>query len=318
MTNKEKYRLLCDSEKNIPVYSQPWWLDAVCGEDKWNVLLIENNGIIEASMPVYMPCRKVITMPPYAQTLGIWFYPDFKDKKPNREQSRKQQLCKQIIDMLPEHHFFLQNFHHFFTDWLQFYWNGYKQTTRYTYILKNISDTDELKSNFNEQIKRNIGKAIKHNVIVKRDVAVEDFIAIHEQTFSRQGLKPYASNTLREVVRVARNRKQGDIWGAFDDNGTLHAAAFIVWTKECAYYIAGGRNNSLEDVGAISFVMWEVLQFVSAFSTSFDFEGSMIEGVENFFRGFGAVQTPYFVISKGKLGIFQRALIKYNNRKKYK
>ena len=41
----------------------------------------------------------------------------------------------------------MQNFHYGITDWLPFYWEGYRQTTRYTYMLKDIRNT-----------KSNIGK----------------------------------------------------------------------------------------------------------------------------------------------------------------
>ena len=44
MSNKDKYRLLCNTEKNIPIFSHDWWLDTVCGEKKWDVLLIEQKG----------------------------------------------------------------------------------------------------------------------------------------------------------------------------------------------------------------------------------------------------------------------------------
>ena len=48
MSNKDKYRLLCNTEKNIPIFSHDWWLDTVCGERKWDVLLIEQKGRIQA------------------------------------------------------------------------------------------------------------------------------------------------------------------------------------------------------------------------------------------------------------------------------
>ena len=46
MTNKERYQQLCDAEPSICVYDQPWWMDAVCGADNWDVLLYEKNGSI--------------------------------------------------------------------------------------------------------------------------------------------------------------------------------------------------------------------------------------------------------------------------------
>ena len=36
----------------------------------------------------------------------------------------------------------------------------------------------------------------------------------------------------------------------------------------------------------------------------------MLPGVERFFREFGAIQTPFFTISRGKLSLLDRARIK--------
>ena len=44
MTKKEKYQELCKYEKSIPIFSKDWWMDAVCGEDNWDVLLVEGGG----------------------------------------------------------------------------------------------------------------------------------------------------------------------------------------------------------------------------------------------------------------------------------
>ena len=41
MNIKDKYHLLCNTETSIPIFSRDWWLDTVCGKDKWKVLLVE-------------------------------------------------------------------------------------------------------------------------------------------------------------------------------------------------------------------------------------------------------------------------------------
>ena len=57
MTNKEKYRKFCEKEKNIPIFSKDWWLDSVCGENAWDVVLFEKGGEIWASLP-YQKTKK--------------------------------------------------------------------------------------------------------------------------------------------------------------------------------------------------------------------------------------------------------------------
>jgi hypothetical protein len=44
--------------------------------------------------------------------------------------------------------------------------------------------------------------------------------------------------------------------------------------------------------------MWEAVQFAATVTRKFDFEGSMMEPVERFFRAFGARQFPYFHVTK--------------------
>ncbi|NLM49160.1 MAG: hypothetical protein GX198_10280 [Epulopiscium sp.] len=66
MTNKEKYRELCSINKDIPIFSRDWWMDAVCGQDNWDVLLVESDGEIIASLPYYIKKRwnlRYITQP---------------------------------------------------------------------------------------------------------------------------------------------------------------------------------------------------------------------------------------------------------------
>ena len=44
--NKGKYIKLCH-DNDIPLFSQHYWLDAVCGEEHWDVIIIEENGKYE-------------------------------------------------------------------------------------------------------------------------------------------------------------------------------------------------------------------------------------------------------------------------------
>ncbi|MDR1746955.1 MAG: GNAT family N-acetyltransferase [Tannerella sp.] len=309
--SKEKYRALCQTEESIPIFSQDWWLDVVCGEANWDVLLIEKNDRILAAWPLYIPLRGVVTMPPYTQTMGVWFAPTSDDTKYHSTLEKRQALCNQLIEKLKTR-VFLQNFNYAFTDWLPFYWKGYKQTTRYTYLLKDLNNRNVLRENMNRQMRRNIRDARnKFNIEVKSGVAADSFIQIQDQTFERQRLRNKQDpHVLRHLIAACRERKQGDIWGGYDSDGQLHAAAFVVWQKRSAYYIAGGGNPSFRHSGAHSLVLWEAIKQVSQYTDTFDFEGSMLPGVERFFREFGGVQTPYFAVSKGKIGLLDRAIIK--------
>ncbi|MEG1544137.1 MAG: GNAT family N-acetyltransferase [Tannerellaceae bacterium] len=317
MTNKDKYRLLCNTEPSIPLFSRDWWLDAACGETNWEVLLLEQKGRVQAALPLYIPHKGIVSMPPYTQTMGPWFAEGADDTKYTTLLSQRQALSKTLIEGLSIYPHFLQNFSPQITDWLPFYWAGYRQTTRYTYQLRDLSDPSRLWDGMSQHTRRNIIKAReKHQITVKKGISITDFLQIQNKTFERQGISsPQSTTTLERLIAVSRSRGQGDLWGGYDAEGRLHAAAFIIWQKNSAYYLAGGGDPALRDSGAHSLVLWETIQQTATQSCLFDFEGSMLPGVERFFREFGAQQTPYFTISRGKLSLLYRAWLKLTNSK---
>lgn len=161
-------------------------------------------------------------------------------------------------------------------------------------------------------IRRNITKAKeKYHITVKKGISIEDFLLVQAQTFERQQVtNKEDTKVLIKLIDTCRKRNQGDVWGGYDEQGRLHAAAFIVWQESSAWYLAGGGNPALRESGAHSLILWECIRYVSQYTNTFDFEGSMIPGVERFFREFGAIQTPFFTITKGKLSLLNKACLK--------
>ena len=76
MTNKELYRDFCHKTKQLPIFMQDWWLDAVCAGKQWDVLLyMDEEGNIQAVLPYLLRQRawmKYIIMPQQTQIGGIW------------------------------------------------------------------------------------------------------------------------------------------------------------------------------------------------------------------------------------------------------
>jgi hypothetical protein len=307
VTSKEKYRKICRDERSVPLFSQDWWLDVTCGEKYWDVLLVETAGRIRAAMPVYVPCKGVITMPPYTQTMGPWFAPfpeelDFEERRI---------VYREFADIVKGYDYFSQNFCYSVTDWLPFYWNGFSQTTRYTYLLKNLRDTKQLWANICKTKQRYIRQAAgKYRLSIRTGVSSAEFLRLNALVFERQHLPPYHHKVLAKLINTAVARDQAAIWGAYDEDDRLHAAVFIVCQGSVAYYIAGGSEPTFRHTHAMCLLFWKVWCDLADKCDLFDFEGSMMRGVEKFFREFGSVQTPYFVVSKGKLTLLRRARIK--------
>lgn len=298
---KGKYRILCESEPNIPLFSQAWWLDAVAG-DAWDVAVVEKGDNIVASMPYVLTHRyglKVITQPKLTQNLGPWIKSN--DAKYAKRLAHEKDLMQALIKKLPDYDYFAQNWHYKQTNWLPFYWQGFAQTTRYTYRLENLYGlkSDNIWQFLNQNIRTDIKKASnREKLIVRDDLPMEDFIKLNNMVFNRQGLdKPYDEVLLKNIEHAAAGRNQRKIFIAEDGEGKQHAGVYIIWDNNSAYYLLGGGNPELRNSGATSLCLWEAINFASTVTKSFDFEGSMIEPIERFFRGFGAKQTPYHSLS---------------------
>jgi len=300
MNNKEAYRDLCRSEANIPIFSQDWWLDAVCGPKNWDVVLIEKGGLTVATLP-YMFFRKhglcFITMPPLTKTLGPWLRES--DSKTATQYAYQKELFTQLIQSLPRFDYFCQNFHPSITNWLPFFWQGFEQTTWYTYMLDDLSDYQTIFSNFQGNIKREIKKAEqRYKLHIRWDINIDNFLDLYEMTYSRKKMPiPHAKEVVPRIDDACTARSARKIIGAEDAEGRLYAAVYVIWDQHSAYYLMGGSDPDLRNSGASSLCMWEAIKFASKVTQRFDFEGSMLESIERFFRGFGAKQVPYFRIT---------------------
>lgn len=312
MTNKDRYRILCTTESTIPLFSRDWWLDEVCGTNHWDVLLALKGENVVASMPIYIPYPGIISMPCYTQTMGPWFVPQEEPGSYTKKLDHRQYCCKEFTKQLEQYPYFLQNFHSDITDWLPFHWAGYKQTTRYSYILKEIKNQSQRWKNMSPKIRHDLINARdKHGINVKKGISADEFMRVHTQSFDRQNLSVKGDpQLLLRLIKYCRERNQGDLWGGYDEMGKLHAAVFIVWQPGCAYYLAGGGNPELRASGANSLVLWEAINYVSGITDTFDFEGSMLAGVEHYFRKFGTIQVPYFTITRGKMSLLYKAFVK--------
>ena len=292
MLNKNFYQKnIQENDMIIPIFHQPFWLDIVA--PGWDVICIKEKDKIIASMP-FWKLKKTIAMPPLTQFLGPFIF-----DKENLTISKEMKILSQLRDELPEYTKLEQRWQYGNYNWLPFYWGKYNQTTKYTYILNNISDKDSLWKKISEPKKRQIKKAKKNNVQIKIGLDFDIFYNLIKLTFSRQKLKlPYSYDLMNSLYSSCKEKKCGEIIFAVNSNNDPLAASFLVWDNSSTYYIISGYNNESRKLGGSNLLMWESILYGSKKAPVFDFEGSMNQGIESFFRSFGGQQTPYFEISK--------------------
>jgi len=299
---KYKYKLFCEEEISVPIFSQPWWLDAVAEDGMWDVAVVEKGGKIWATMPYYIRKRygfTFITMPKLTQTLGPYIkYPQ--GQKYYKKLSWEKELRDELIDQLPLFDYFYQQWNHSVNNWLPFYWRGFSQTTRYTYVIQEsikIEDFDDLIENDIRRRRRR--KAEKTGIIIIESNDVDVLYQLICQTFGRQGIQvPFSLALINKLYKACKANAAAKILVAKDQSNNDIAANLLVADKSSVYYLLGGIRTDKKDLGGMDVVQHESIKYALSEGKNFDFEGSMLEGVEKYFRSFGAIQKPYFAISK--------------------
>ncbi|MEY4936675.1 MAG: hypothetical protein RIS64_3034 [Bacteroidota bacterium] len=306
---KERYIFFCQTEPSIPIFMQPWWLDVVCEKGKWSVCLFEkNNEIIAAS--TYFVRQKAglscVVQPPLTPYSGIWCKEIVFSKK-HQQYHHIKAILNQWITQLPKVTFFQQQYHYHLTDWQPFYWQGFQQTTRYTYILNLLQGTAPLYSHFHDNTKRKIRKAIENKLEIlqfesEADTTIFDtFYHFNTLTFQKQGLKnPIPLALFKRLDGVLKEKQQRTIYLARDAAGRYYATLYLVYDSKTAYYLAGGVDTSILNNNALFLLFWKAIQDAAERVPIFDFEGSMLPQVEPVFRSFGSTQMPYFRVFKAK------------------
>ena len=300
MNNRQLYIDFCRNEPDMPVFLKSWWLDSVCEESNWDVVLVERGGQIVGALPYSYFNKKgflYIDLPKLTPFMGPWIkYPA--KQKYVRKLSYEKEIISELIDGLPGFSFFRQNLYYNLSNWLPFYWKGFNQTTCYSYILDNLNEPEELYREVEGSIRTSINKAVKHINVIE-DGTTEQLYSVIAKTFTRKGKKvPYSQDFVTCLVTACKGSNCAKIFLAIDKKDRIHAGVLLVWDDNSAYYLLGGSDPVLRNSGASTLVLWSAIRFASTVTKMFDFEGSMIEDVERFFRAFGAVQRPYSKITK--------------------
>jgi hypothetical protein len=298
---KRIYRTFSCNEPTVPIFSRSWWLDATAGPEQWQVSLITRAEQVIAAMPYTLQQRygmKVISQPMLTQKLGPWFRSG--EGKVSTKLTNEQNLMQELIDQLPAFDHFMQNWHYECTNWLPFCWNGFEQTTRYTYVLEELAPLERVWSGFEHNIRNECRKAERRfGLVVKDDLPIDVFLALNRMTFSRQKMRmPYCESLVRSLDAACAERGCRKVFIAVDPKGRPHAGLYTVWDENSTYGLMTGSDPALRNSGAVSLCFWAAIRHAAAVSRRFDFGGSMLEPVERFFRNFGASQVRYFNITK--------------------
>ncbi|MDN0069550.1 GNAT family N-acetyltransferase [Collinsella ihumii] len=298
---KARYADFCSSTY-VPIYSLPWWMDAVCGSDNWGVWLHESGGGVDAAMPYYLEEREhglYITKAPLTQNNGIVFrYPQGQGAIARAKfEERVVREAMAFVDSLGLA-VYEQQYQTSFTNWLPFSWLGCEALTRYTYVIEDTSDLDAVWAGMSSSYRKNIKKGRRNGTVEVCDDP-DLFYREHSKVFERQGLPvPFGRGLWGRLWSATGEASASRALISRASDEAVASVLFLVWDERRVYHLLGGTMpgyNCLETYNALT---WEGIRLAHEMGLAYDFEGSMIERISKSFREFGGVPESYFRVRR--------------------
>jgi len=297
-----EYDLWDDFAQNSPqgtLFATSDWLVASGSEFRIYGVFLKNKLV--AGVP--LTARKLAMgiksaeHPPLTPYLGVLHQPQGQKKYVSQITQSKEIHRDVAAKLKTDFDMIRLNFHPGDVDLQPYIWEGFETGVRYTY-LANISDLDRAWESMENRRRNDIHRAQRDGIYVKPSNSFEDCFALVEKTFERQEMTPGFRNAAIRYYELLSQRDQCKPFVAFDPEDHPIAVVFLVWDDKCAYYLLGGYDPERGHTGASALAMWTAIQHVAETLglKQFDFEGSMVQPVEQFFRKFGGQHTPYYSI----------------------
>ncbi len=255
---------------------------------------------------------KFIKLPPYTPHCSLMYLSDSKNKSSVNNFSKEiiTEVCNyfnsqkatlnvlafpsEVIDMQP------------------FIWEKYKVVPNYTYRIDLSKSEKDILAAFDSKNRNVINKAIKEGVEVKyNSLSNEELFNYLYQSLQSTNANIY-NNELKAVITQFCDKTNSFIYTAYKGDEILGNVLCVLDKKNC-YYLLGGvdKKSGIQGINNL-LIQNSILKAKHLGCCIFDFEGSMLKGVEKFFRSFGPEMVPYFTVNKGALPL--ELILKFKKR----
>ena len=281
------------------LFHKTFWLKA--SGERFLIYGYFKGGELFAGIPIVYGSRfkiKLARLPPLTPYLGIIF--KRRETKYVQRISEDKEISIELARRLRKD--FDSGYFHFIPGWVDlqpFIWERFIPGMRYTYIIDLSTELEDIWGAMSDKRRNDIRKAEKDGIGV---ILCEDFEITYrliEGTFARQDKNVGFKAVAFRYNEILQERNQCRAFIAENREGEPIAVTYIVWDNKRSYYLLGGYDPERSHHGASALAMWEAIKFTKEELglKEFDFEGSMVPQLEQFFRKFGGRLTPYYTVS---------------------
>lgn len=263
--DKEKWdRVVACSDYSLP-YFFSWYLDIVSPD--WEALILDDYNII---MPLTVKHKygiKYVIQPPFTQQLGILSF--------------NKTIDKEIIGH------FIKKIPYFIFDINLNYNNVWKESKINLVIEPNSYNL--IRSRYNKNTKRNILKAINSDLIIKK-IDLSQFIPLMNCSECKIDKNRIV---LEKLLKTLSEKGFLYLRGVYK-NDMIVAGLAAIECKSKFIYLTPISNEEGRKYNAMFLLLDDTIEYCMNSKYMFDFEGSMIPGVQRFYKGFGGEEQLYY------------------------
>lgn len=279
--NKAKWDDCISISQNRLIYAQSFYLDNIA--PGWSALIGEN---YEWVLPLTTRTKFGITylyQPSFTQQLGVFCQPGVAVP------------YKDIIEYLQRQYQFCE-----------VNWNysvstlppdpSLQITTATNFILDLSATYKNIETNYHGDLLRNLKRSKRFQLFYREQGEYDQSIQLYREQYGQR--MPHVNDddyrNFKKICSYCRENGMLLCREAVDEHGTTMATVLLLVDGKRIYNLMNSTTAAGRKSEANHFLLDAVIEEFSGKDFIFDFEGSDLPGVKNFYQNFGSINQPYF------------------------
>ncbi|HVB86733.1 MAG TPA: GNAT family N-acetyltransferase [Candidatus Dormibacteraeota bacterium] len=290
------------------VFHYSWWLNIAA--QKFNILVVrDKHGAMCGGVPLPLKRRgglKLFHAPQLTPFLGPIF--DIEGiKEPCDQLFLMRSAGELMAHDMPRFDSFRCMVGARGPDLQGFLWSGFRAELAYTFRMMAGTSVEQVEAHVTRTHLQKLSKAKRLGVSVTKNDDLDAFAKLCKIGSVHGNRTLHPDELPIRLWSAALKRRASDFYLARASSNQPIAALLTVHDTRTTYQIVSALDSSQREIPGSYVLLWTALQEALAAKRDFDFEGSALRGVEQYYRRWGPVAVPVWRLEKA--GSFRGGLL---------
>jgi len=177
--------------------------------------------------------------------------------------------------------------------------HGWRERVYYTYLLSLDCD---IFSSISHEVRKNIRKAQKYGIKVKKEYNPDVYWKLTELTYEKQNVPvPFQKDYLFNLMEMLINNNLGEMWIAETSTGDAVSSAFNIYDSHFAHGWNAANDPGFKDTGVVSLLLFEIIKDLQSRGFhQFNLTAGNTPHLSKFYSSFNPRLTHYYGVERTK------------------